>query len=128
MIALNPYKEVDKIYGAEVMNEYRGNSNGLPPHIYSIASEALKGVKNISQSIIILGESGAGKTESTKHIIKFLCGSEKNHLVDKLANATSILDAFGNRKTAKNDNSSRYCKYFEVYSIHFHFSKFQCAL
>lgn len=128
LIAVNPFKEIRKIYSAEEMDKYRGESEDLPPHIYSIASAALSAVKNISQSIVILGESGAGKTESTKHIIKFLCISGKNQLVDKLGNATSILDAFGNRKTMKNDNSSRYCKFFEVISIYFYLSRFECVL
>lgn len=119
MVALNPFKEIYNIYCNEVMDRYHKKSNELPAHIYNVASEALRAMKNISQSIMILGESGAGKTESTKHIIKFLCSLEQKHLVDKLGNATSILDAFGNRETSKNYNSSRYCKFFEVNFIGF---------
>lgn len=79
-----------------------------------IAKEALNGIQfdDKSQSIIILGESGAGKTEATKKIMNFLCDS--GQLAKKLTNSSPILDALGNAKTSKNDNSSRYCKFFEV--------------
>lgn len=69
---------------------------------------------NQSQSIIITGESGAGKTETTKHIIKFLSDTAKKDLMDVLNHAGTILDAFGNAATSKNDNSSRYCKFVKV--------------
>lgn len=70
---------------------------------------------NESQTIFILGESGSGKTETTKHIVRFLCSLDNaNDLMAKLSNAIPILDAFGNANTPLNKNSSRYTKFFEV--------------
>lgn len=70
-----------------------------------------------SQSIIITGESGAGKTESTKQLIRYLCFSSKNDvetISNKIVSANPIMEALGNANTEKNHNSSRYCKFLEV--------------
>lgn len=66
------------------------------------------------QSIIISGESGAGKTETARHIVKFLSDSAKQELMNILNYASTILNTFGNATTAKNSNSSRYAKFIEV--------------
>lgn len=69
---------------------------------------------NRSQSIVITGESGAGKTESTKQLLQYLCFNSNNETVQKFIDANPIMEAFGNAKTEINDNSSRYCRYLEV--------------
>lgn len=79
------------------------------------AKEARQSVLDKSQSVIILGESGAGKTETSKHIIKSLCVELEGELMDKINNAGPIMEAFGNSKTQKNNNSSRYAKFVEVF-------------
>lgn len=89
----------------------------LQPHIYTIANEAFKHVNTNSQSVIIMGESGAGKTETTKHIIHFLCNSGEQKLIDALQSSCPILEAIGNCVTPKNSNSSRYCKSIKVFYL-----------
>lgn len=78
------------------------------------AKEAHRNVSNRSQSIIISGESGAGKTECTRHNIKFLSVSAQKDLMNILNSASTIMNAFGNTATDKNTNSSRYAKFVEV--------------
>lgn len=70
---------------------------------------------NQSQSIIITGESGAGKTESTKQSLQYLCNEFKSNIVQKIIEANPIMEAFGNARTEKNDSSSRYCRFYEIH-------------
>lgn len=80
-----------------------------------LAKEARKNSSCCNQSIIVSGESGAGKTETTNHIIKFLSHvAEGEELMNNLNHAATVLNAFGNATTDKNVNSSRYCKFVEV--------------
>lgn len=110
LLALNPYKE---IYGLYDEMEERNHS-----HIFNTSQKAINDLKNRAknQSILISGESGSGKTSSTKLIIDYIiakCGSGRE-ISDKIIIANRILEFFGNAKTSKNDNSSRFGKYIKL--------------
>ncbi|XP_066291103.1 unconventional myosin-XV-like isoform X2 [Branchiostoma lanceolatum] len=121
LVALNPYKPCD-IYGVDVVKEYQKAMIGdnLPPHLFAVANTAfLKMVRTgKNQTVVISGESGAGKTESTKLIVQFLaasCNSTNTSLItEQILEANPLLESFGNAKTVKNDNSSRFGKYLEL--------------
>ena len=109
------------MYAPQTIKAYQGRSLGtMPPHVFAIADKAFRDMKVLkqSQSVIVSGESGAGKTESTKYILKYLCdnfGSGKSGLEEKILNANPILEAFGNAKTTRNNNSSRFGKFIEIH-------------
>ncbi|RWS30216.1 unconventional myosin-VI-like protein, partial [Leptotrombidium deliense] len=116
LIAINPYFEIQKLYTTETLTKYQGKSLGvLPPHVFAIGDKAFRDMRAMkqSQSIVVSGESGAGKTESTKYILRYLCESWGTQIgqIEKL-----ILDeAFGNAKTVRNNNSSRFGKFVEIH-------------
>ncbi|XP_060526267.1 myosin heavy chain 95F isoform X2 [Cylas formicarius] len=127
LIAINPYKDIAELYSGKTVASYRGKSLGeMPPHVFAIADKAFRDMRVFkqSQSIIVSGESGAGKTESTKHLLKYLCGDGvAGPIEQKILDANPVLEAFGNAKTTRNNNSSRFGKFIEV-----HFDKkFQVA-
>ncbi|ETW31936.1 hypothetical protein PFFCH_00588 [Plasmodium falciparum FCH/4] len=114
LISVNPYQVIDTD-----MNEYKNKSTDLlPPHVYTYAKDAMLDFINTknSQSIIISGESGSGKTEASKLVIKFYLSGvrEDNDISKTLWDSNFILEAFGNAKTVKNNNSSRYGKYIKI--------------
>ncbi|EFA75546.1 class VII unconventional myosin [Heterostelium album PN500] len=118
LVAVNPY-EILPIYTPEIVKSYFSKQRGsLPPHIFAIADAAysnmLEDRKN--QSIIISGESGAGKTESTKLIIQYLAARTNKHsqVEQMIVESSPILEAFGNAKTVRNNNSSRFGKFIEI--------------
>ncbi len=119
LISLNPYKMID-IYTLDEMDaqKNRGPNKSPPPHVFAIANDALETVKfyNRSAAILISGESGAGKTEATKQCLGFLaeCAGSSNRVERKILLANPILEAFGNAKTLRNNNSSRFGKWIEV--------------
>ncbi|CAO3616361.1 unnamed protein product [Cunninghamella blakesleeana] len=120
LVAVNPYKRLP-IYSDESIQSYRGRRRGeLPPHIYTVADQAyLDLVQDKSdQSILITGESGAGKTENTKIVIQYLTSvantKKDNKLERKILQANPILEAFGNAQTIKNNNSSRFGKFIRI--------------
>ncbi|XP_037547694.1 unconventional myosin-Ih [Nematolebias whitei] len=125
LVSVNPYKELD-IYSKKQMDTYMGvNFFELPPHIYALADNVFRTMKSEFNNhfILISGESGAGKTEASKKILQFYavsCPSTKvlNNVRDRLLLSNPVLEAFGNAKTLKNDNSSRFGKYMDIQFDH----------
>ncbi|XP_066921977.1 unconventional myosin-VI-like [Clytia hemisphaerica] len=122
LIALNPYHELAGLYSKQSIEIYKGKSLGmLPPHVYAIADKTYRDMKVLkqSQSIIVSGESGAGKTESTKYILRYLTEAYGHggvgNIEKRIVEANPLLEAFGNAKTLRNLNSSRFGKYVEVH-------------
>ncbi|KAG6453601.1 hypothetical protein O3G_MSEX008225 [Manduca sexta] len=121
LLAVNPYEDIADLYSSNTIKKYQGKSLGeLPPHVFAIADKSFRDMKSLkqSQSIIVSGESGAGKTESTKYILKYLCdlwAKGAGPVEQKILDANPILEAFGNAKTTRNNNSSRFGKFMEVH-------------
>uniref|UniRef100_A0A8C2PW88 Unconventional myosin-VI n=1 Tax=Cyprinus carpio TaxID=7962 RepID=A0A8C2PW88_CYPCA len=120
LIAVNPYFEIPKLYTPETIKQYQGRSLGtLPPHVYAIADKAYRDMKvlKMSQSIIVSGESGAGKTENTKFVLRYLTTSygTGQDIDERIVEANPLLEAFGNAKTVRNNNSSRFGKFVEIH-------------
>ncbi|GBL80058.1 Unconventional myosin-VI [Araneus ventricosus] len=121
LIAVNPYFEIKNLYSSDTISRYQGKSLGvLPPHVFAIADKAFRDMRALkeSQSIIVSGESGAGKTESTKYILRYLCESWGCHagpIEQRILDANPVLEAFGNAKTMRNNNSSRFGKFIEIH-------------
>jgi len=124
IVSVNPYQPVN-LYNKDIIELYRTNdTRDLPPHIYSLADITLRTMKYESQDqcIIISGESGSGKTEASKLIMEYIATiAGKNsrqitveHVKDQLLNSNPVLEAFGNAKTVRNDNSSRFGKYMDL--------------
>ncbi|KAG7490600.1 unconventional myosin-Ih [Solea senegalensis] len=121
LVSVNPYKELD-IYNNKQMELYMGvNFFELPPHIYALADNAYHTMlaEFNNHFILISGESGAGKTEASKKILQYYavsCPSTTllNTVRDKMLMSNPVLEAFGNAKTLKNDNSSRFGKYMDI--------------
>ncbi|XP_069029487.1 unconventional myosin-Va isoform X2 [Embiotoca jacksoni] len=120
LVAINPYETLP-IYGSDIINAYSGQNMGdMDPHIFAVAEEAYKQMARDerNQSIIVSGESGAGKTVSAKYAMRYFAtvsgsASEAN-VEDKVLASNPIMEAIGNAKTTRNDNSSRFGKYIEI--------------
>ncbi|CAF4074858.1 unnamed protein product [Rotaria sp. Silwood2] len=142
-VVVNPYKRLP-IYSENVIEMYKGKKREqMPPHIFAIASDAYRSMlqNREDQSILCTGESGAGKTENTKKVIQYLASiaaapksfqrplvnstsqyqqqgtkstDVSGELEEQLLQANPILEAFGNAKTVKNDNSSRFGKFIRI--------------
>ncbi|XP_005861510.1 PREDICTED: unconventional myosin-VI isoform X4 [Myotis brandtii] len=120
LIAVNPYFDIPKIYSSETIKSYQGKSLGtMPPHVFAIADKAFRDMKvlKMSQSIIVSGESGAGKTENTKFVLRYLTESygTGQDIDERIVEANPLLEAFGNAKTVRNNNSSRFGKFVEIH-------------
>ncbi|KAM9249280.1 unconventional myosin-VIIb [Dugong dugon] len=119
LVAVNPF-QVLPIYTQEQVQLYYNRHVGeLPPHVFAIANGCYFSMRRNKrdQCCIISGESGAGKTETTKLILQFLATISGQHswIEQQVLEANPILEAFGNAKTVHNDNSSRFGKYIDIY-------------
>ena len=129
-VVVNPYKRFP-IYTPRVVKMYLGKRrNEVPPHLWAITETAYRNMLQNSkdQSMLITGESGAGKTENTKKVITYFAfvGSsagkkvkegekKKASLEDQVVQTNPVLEAYGNAKTVRNDNSSRFGKFIRVW-------------
>lgn len=120
LVAINPYAEL-QLYGPDIIRTYRGQSNqGLEPHIFAVAEEAYAKLERekCDLSIIVSGESGAGKTVSAKYAMRYFAavgGNESETQIERKILASSpIMEAIGNAKTTRNDNSSRFGKFTKL--------------
>ncbi|CAI2312949.1 unnamed protein product [Caenorhabditis sp. 36 PRJEB53466] len=137
-VVINPYKRIP-IYTDTIAEQFKCKKRKeMPPHIFAVADEAYRSMlqERDDQSILCTGESGAGKTENTKKVIQYLAyvanrslskyrkasvdldtstNRVMGQLEEQLLQANPILEAFGNSKTVKNDNSSRFGKFIRVH-------------
>uniref|UniRef100_A0A8B9E4C3 Myosin IB n=1 Tax=Anser cygnoides TaxID=8845 RepID=A0A8B9E4C3_ANSCY len=121
VISINPYRPLP-IYTPEKVEEYRNrNFYELSPHIFALSDEAYRSLRDQDkdQCILITGESGAGKTEASKLVMSYVAavcgkGAEVNQVKEQLLQSNPVLEAFGNAKTVRNDNSSRFGKYMDI--------------
>ncbi|XP_069700201.1 myosin heavy chain, muscle isoform X7 [Periplaneta americana] len=128
-VAINPYKRYP-VYTNRCAKLYRGKRrNEVPPHIFAISDGAYVNMltNRENQSMLITGESGAGKTENTKKVIAYFAtvgasqkkedpgAQKKGSLEDQVVQTNPVLEAFGNAKTVRNDNSSRFGKFIRIH-------------
>ncbi|KAJ6687161.1 MYOSIN [Salix purpurea] len=124
LIAVNPFTRLPHLYNSHMMAQYKGAGFGeLSPHPFAVADASYRLMMNegISQSILVSGESGAGKTESTKLLMRYLAymggraAVEGGRTVEQqVLESNPVLEAFGNAKTVRNNNSSRFGKFVEI--------------
>ncbi|KAL8139816.1 hypothetical protein V2J09_005837 [Rumex salicifolius] len=123
LIAVNPFQRLPHLYDTHMMEQYKGADFGeLSPHVFAIADVAYRAMINEgkSNSILVSGESGAGKTETTKMLMRYLAylggrsGVEGRTVEQQVLESNPVLEAFGNAKTVRNNNSSRFGKFVEI--------------
>ncbi|XP_062843469.1 unconventional myosin-X [Trichomycterus rosablanca] len=129
LAAVNPYQQLPELYDVSAVEHYSQHHLGeIPPHIYAIANECYRSLwkRNNNQCVLISGESGAGKTESTKVILRFLsvmsqqcvelaARDTSSHVEEALLESSPIMEAFGNARTVYNNNSSRFGKFIQLH-------------
>ena len=124
LVSMNPYKRMDALYGKNKVDDYKGRyMYERPPHVFALADHAFRSLLRTqeNQCIVISGESGAGKTEASKLVMQYFAdvsppsiSKELAQIREKLVDSTPLLESFGNAKTLRNDNSSRFGKYMQV--------------
>ncbi|XP_030490697.2 myosin-17 isoform X1 [Cannabis sativa] len=123
LIAVNPFQRLDHLYDTHMMAQYKGAPFGeLSPHVFAVGDAAYRAMINEgkSNSILVSGESGAGKTETTKMLMRYLAylgghsGVEGCTVEQQVLESNPVLEAFGNAKTVRNNNSSRFGKFVEI--------------
>ncbi|KAK4492484.1 hypothetical protein RD792_003293 [Penstemon davidsonii] len=123
LIAINPFQRLPHLYNGHMMQQYKGAPFGeLSPHVFAVADVAFRAMMNEgkSNSILVSGESGAGKTETTKMLMQYLAylggrkGTEGRTVEQQVLESNPVLEAFGNAKTVRNNNSSRFGKFVEI--------------
>nr|CAB3451247.1 unnamed protein product [Digitaria exilis] len=123
LIAVNPFTRLPHLYNEYMMEQYKGVRLGeLSPHVFAVADASYRAMVNESrsQSILVSGESGAGKTETTKLIMQYLTfvggrtALDDRTVEQQVLESNPLLEAFGNAKTIRNDNSSRFGKFVEI--------------
>ena len=121
LLAMNPFEKLP-IYSETIMGPYKGKAPGRePPHVYATAELAYQMLtrNKMPQSIVVSGESGAGKTETNKHLMYYLAWRSKSGggmetLAEAILQSNPVLEAFGNAKTSRNNNSSRFGKFIKI--------------
>ena len=132
MIAINPLCRLDYLYSSAMMDAYKGKAlSRMPPHVFQIADMAYTSLisQSLPQSIVITGESGAGKTETAKLVMQYIAyvsqqtkvrfnhtkdSNKYDDIVQRILNSNHLLETFGNCRTVRNNNSSRFGKYIEL--------------
>ncbi|KAG8092743.1 hypothetical protein GUJ93_ZPchr0012g20996 [Zizania palustris] len=123
LIAVNPFQRLPHLYDLHMMQQYKGAPFGeLSPHVFAVADVAYRAMINEgkSNSILVSGESGAGKTETTKMLMRYLAylggraATEGRTVEQQVLESNPVLEAFGNAKTVRNNNSSRFGKFVEI--------------
>lgn len=131
LVAMNPFKPVPQLYSPELMQEYHAASQPqtLKPHIFTVGEQTYRNVKSlmepVNQSIVVSGESGAGKTWTSRCLMKFYAvvaaspTSWESHKVaqrieQRILNSNPVMEAFGNACTLRNNNSSRFGKFIQL--------------
>lgn len=131
LVALNPFKHIPQLYAPELMQEYHAapQPQKLKPHIFTVGEQTYRNVKSliepINQSIVVSGESGAGKTWTSRCLMKFYAvvaaspTSCENHkmaerIEQRILNSNPVMEAFGNACTLRNNNSSRFGKFIQL--------------
>ena len=124
LLSVNPFRLIPGMYSPQIIQKYTGRKlYELAPHVYALAEDTYRTMMatHDNQCVLISGESGAGKTEAAKTLMSFITavsgsgtGNDGEHLKEQLLKSNPVLEAFGNAKTVRNDNSSRFGKYMKL--------------